>query len=201
MGRVKIKETILVEGRYDKNTLSRIIDANIIVCNGFGIFNDEKKRAYIKDLAEKQGIIILTDSDSAGFIIRNNVKSFVAPEFIKNAYIPQISGKEKRKAAPGREGLLGVEGMDDNTILASLHNCNATFLDDEEMEPDRDNERKITNIDLYKFGLSGGKDSAVKRKELLNKLNLPEYISTKELIKYINIRFTYDEFIKFIDKN
>ena len=192
MAKQQIKEIIVVEGKYDKINLSNVVDADIICSSGFGIFNDEKKREYIKNMAEKRGIIILTDSDSAGFLIRNNIKSFVNPDLIKNAYVPKFEGKEKRKSSPSKERLLGVEGMNPEILISALKNCGASFID--EKETDRDKNGKLTKSDFYRLGLSGGKDSSKKRAALTAKLNLPDYINTKELINYINICMTEDEF-------
>ena len=196
MKKPAINEIILVEGKYDKITLSSVVDAEIIVCSGFGIFNDGKKREYIRQLAEKRGIIIFTDSDSAGFLIRSNIKSFIPNELIKNAYSPRIEGKEKRKSSPGKEGILGVEGLPPENIIKALEDCGATFIG----EPSQKlNSMHLSKADLYSFGLTGREGSAERRLALIRKLGLPEYISTNDLISYLNIKFTVEEFGSILD--
>ena len=156
---VKIKEAIVVEGRYDRNTLSQIVDAAIFETNGFGIFKNKEQMALLRTVAQKRGLIVLTDSDGAGFVIRNHLKSAIPGAYLKHAYIPDIAGKEKRKAAPGKEGKLGVEGMRPEVILEALRACGATF-DDETQDSPR---TAITKQDFVKMGLSVGTDSSVKR--------------------------------------
>ena len=189
MNKPEIKEAIIVEGRYDKNTLSQIVDANIIETNGFSVFNDSELRNYIKKTAEETGIIILTDSDSSGFVIRNEIKSFVDNSLIKEAFIPQIEGKEKRKDEPSKEGLLGVEGMTRDVILKALKN--AGFSSEKSSE-----ENKLTAYDLYELGLTGKENSEAARRALLERLDLPSFISVKELISYINRNYSRDDFIE-----
>lgn len=192
----KIREIILVEGKYDKITLSSYVDAEIIVCSGFGIFNDEKKRKYISNLAEQRGAIIFTDSDSAGFQIRNYIKGFIPSGQIKNAFSPVIEGKEKRKDAPGKEGILGVEGLNREAVIKALEDCGATIL--REGESSITTRANLTKADFYKYGLTGRPDSAEKRINLIRRINLPEYISTNDLISFINIRYTLEEFEKLL---
>ena len=127
----KVKEVIVVEGRYDKNALSQVVDATVITLGGFSVFNDKEKLAFLRRLAEKQGLIVLTDSDGAGFVIRNYLKGALPKELVKQAYIPDIYGKERRKRTPGKEGKLGVEGMKPDVLLAALARAGATFLDEE----------------------------------------------------------------------
>lgn len=185
-----IKETIVVEGRYDKNTLSQIVDAVIIETNGFGIFNDTQKQKLFRKMAEKNGLIVLTDSDGAGFMIRNFIKSCVDPKSIKQAYIPDVYGKEKRKSSPSKEGKLGVEGMRPQVLLDALIRCGATFEDDySESRGER-----ITKADMYKRGLSGGAGSSEKRRSLLKKLELPERMSATALLEVLNALMDRDEF-------
>ena len=166
----RIKEVIVVEGRYDKNTLSQVVDAVILETAGFGIFHDAAKRHLLKTLAETRGLIVLTDSDGAGFLIRNHIRGCVDPKLVKHAYIPDIYGKERRKNAPSKEGKLGVEGMRPEILLEALQRAGATFEDD----PAAERPARITKADLYARGLSGREGSAEKRRQLLQKLGLPE---------------------------
>ncbi len=186
----RIKEVIVVEGRYDKNTLSQVVDAVIIETGGFRIFNDSQKRSLLKKLAESRGLIIMTDSDGAGFMIRNHLKGFIAPELIKQAYIPDVFGKERRKSAPSREGKLGVEGMSPQVILEALRRAGASFE-----SPGTEFRPEITKADLYKKGLSGGENSAALRRELLKKLELPERLSAQGLLDVLNAMMSRDEFM------
>ena len=185
---VKIKEAILVEGRYDKNTLSQIVDAPILETSGFGIFKDKKQMALLRQVAEKRGLIVFTDSDGAGFVIRNHVKSAIPSKFLKHAYIPDIMGKEKRKAAPGKEGKLGVEGMSREIILEALRRAGAT-IEGEACA----SSYQITKQDLMALGLSGGQDASVKRLALLKKLNLPEHMSANAMLQALNLLYSPDE--------
>ena len=189
----KIKEVLVVEGRYDKNTLAQVVDATIITLGGFSVFNDKEKLAFLRRLAEKQGLIVLTDSDGAGFVIRNYLKGALPKDCVKQAYIPDIYGKERRKRKAGKEGKLGVEGMRPDVLLESLRRAGATFLDEaEESKIDRD---PITKTDLFIKGLSGGADSAAKRKALLKQLDLPEHLTANGLLEALNILYTREEFL------
>ncbi len=174
---LKINEAIIVEGRYDKQKLSSIVDAIIIETRGFRIFNDKSKRDYIKKIAKERGIIILTDSDSAGFLIRNSLKSFIPEKHIKQAYITPIKGKEKRKTEESKEGLLGVEGVKNEDIINALKQV-SSFKDETTII--------YTVADLFELGLTGSNDSKEKREAVLNKLGLPKYLSVKDFLKYIN---------------
>ena len=185
---VKIKEAILVEGRYDKNTLSQIVDAPILETAGFGIFKDKKQLTLLRQVAEKRGLIVFTDSDGAGFVIRNHVKSAIPAKFLKHAYIPDIAGKERRKREAGKEGKLGVEGMTKDVILESLRRAGAT-IDGE----DTPVQQSITKQDMMELGLSGGQNSAQMRAELLKKLNLPEHMSTNALLQALNLLYSLEE--------
>ena len=185
---VKIREAIVVEGRYDKNTLSQIVDAPILETSGFGIFKDKKQMALLRQVAEKRGLIVFTDSDGAGFVIRNHLKSAIPGKFLKHAYIPDIYGKEKRKSAPGKEGKLGVEGMRPEVIIEALRRAGAT-IEGEESLPSR----SITKQDLMELGLSGGADASAKRLTLLKKLNLPEHMSANALLQALNLLYTLEE--------
>lgn len=183
----KIKEVIVVEGRYDKNTLSQVVDATVITLGGFSVFNDREKLAFLRRLAEKQGLIVLTDSDGAGFVIRNYLKGALPKDQVKQAYIPDIRGKERRKRAPGKEGKLGVEGMKPDVLLETLRRCGATFLD--ETEETRPPKVPITKADLFELGLTGGPDSAAKRRALLKRLDLPEHLTANGLLEALNLLY------------
>ena len=185
---VKIKEAILVEGRYDKNTLSQIVDAPILETSGFGIFKDKKQMLLLRQVAEKRGLIVFTDADGAGFVIRNHVKSAIPGKFLKHAYTPDIFGKERRKDKAGKEGKLGVEGMKPEIILEALRKAGATI---EGEEPSASN--AITKQDLMDLGLSGGADSSAKRLALLKKLNLPEHMSANALLQALNLLYSLEE--------
>ena len=185
---VKIKEAIVVEGRYDKNTLSQIVDAPILETAGFGIFKDKKQMALLRSVAEKRGLIVFTDSDGAGFVIRNHIKSAIPGKYLKHAYIPDIFGKERRKTAPGKEGKLGVEGMNREIILEALRRAGATIEGE-----DAPASRQITKQDLMALGLSGGADASEKRLMLLKKLNLPEHMSANAMLQALNLLYSLDE--------
>ena len=193
-----IQEVIIVEGRYDKNTVSSVVDATIIETSGFGILNDKEKVALLQRLAEKRGLIILTDSDKAGFFIRGRLKGILGDANIKHAYIPDIKGKEKRKETASREGKLGVEGMTKETILKSLIHAGATFLDDNDAMPEK--AAVITKTDLFDLGLSGRDNSTLMRQRLLKQLNLPERLTANGLLEVLNILYTRDDFFEFIRK-
>lgn len=179
----KIREVVVVEGRYDKNTLSQVVDAVILETSGFGIFNDREKRKLLQTLAEKRGLIVLTDSDGAGFLIRNHIKGFVDPSLVKHAYIPDIPGKERRKARASREGKLGVEGMRPQVLLDALTRAGATFEDESNVQTSSPH---ITKADLFALGLSGGAESTRKRVELQRELELPERLSADALLDVLN---------------
>ena len=185
---VKIKEAIVVEGRYDKNTLSQIVDAPILETAGFGIFKDKKQMALLRQVAEKRGLIVFTDSDGAGFVIRNHIKSAIPGKYLKHAYTPDILGKERRKTAPGKEGKLGVEGMTKDIILEALRKAGATFEGEEAAVSCR-----ITKQDLMDLGLSGGADASAKRLALLKKLNLPEHMSANAMLQALNLLYSLEE--------
>lgn len=186
---LKIKEAVIVEGRYDKIKLSGIIDAPIIETNGFRVFSDREKQNLIRKIAEKRGILILTDSDGAGLVIRNFIKGAVDNSQIKNCYVPQISGKEKRKAKGGKAGLLGVEGMSDEVILNAVRNSGATVLNEENERP----KGEITKADLFLLGLTGTPDAEINRKRLLRESGLPEYLSTNAFLTAVNCLYSFEE--------
>ena len=191
---VKIKEAIVVEGRYDKNTLSQIVDAPILETSGFGIFKDNQQLSLLRRGAQNRGLIVFTDSDGAGFVIRNHLKSVIPAKFLKHAYIPDIYGKEKRKAAPGKEGKLGVEGMRPEIILDALRRAGAT-MDGEEVTA----RQQITKQDLMELGLSGGKDSSTLRLKLLNKLDLPQHMSANAMLQALNLLYSLEELVEMIE--
>ena len=183
---LNIKEAIIVEGKYDKMQLERICNAPIFTTDGFRIFKDKEKREFFRNLAKERGIIILTDSDRAGFMIRNHIKGFVGEENIKQVYIPEIYGKERRKNTPSKEGKLGVEGVDTQILKEVL----SKYLTKE------DRGEKITKIDLYDMGLYGGTDSAAIRSVLCKKMSIPEKISVNGLLDALNALMTKEEFLK-----
>lgn len=188
--KIKLSEAVIVEGKYDKIKLSNILDAFIIETNGFAVFKDKTKLSFIKKLAKERGIIILTDSDHAGFMIRNYISSGVPKEQIKNVYIPDIFGKEKRKNVPSKEGKLGVEGMTKEVIVEALSKAGVTSSKSVCSDP-------VTTVDFYDLGLTGGAGSKAKRKALCKALDLPEFLSTSSLISCINNFMTKEEFYSF----
>lgn len=188
---LRIREAIVVEGRYDKNTLSQLVDTVILETSGFGIFKDEERLALFRRLAQKRGLIILTDGDGAGFVIRNYLKGAIEPGLVKHAYIPDVYGKERRKRRPGSEGKLGVEGMTPTVLEQALRRAGATFLGETARETAP--VRAITKGDLYLWGLSGTKGSEERRKKLQEKLQLPERLSANALLDVLNGLFTYEE--------
>ena len=193
---VKVRQAIVVEGRYDKNTLSQIVDTAIFQTNGFGIMKDAEQLALLRVVARKRGLIVFTDSDGAGFVIRNYLKSAIDPQYLLHAYIPDIQGKEKRKRAPGKEGKLGVEGMTPQIILDSLRQAGAT-IDGQELPSA---EEPITKQDFVDWGLSGGSNSAEKRKQLLRELHLPEHMSCNALLQALRILYTRNEALLLIQQ-
>lgn len=180
-----VREVIIVEGKYDQNTLSQVVDAAIVTTDGFAVFKDRQRLAFFRRLARERGLLILTDSDGAGFVIRNFLKSVIPKEQIKQAYIPDISGKERRKRKAGKEGKLGVEGMTPEVLLEALRRAGATF---EGPEP-QSARAAITKQDLYALGLSGTPDSAQRRKQLMKQLALPERISANALLEALNLLY------------
>lgn len=185
---VRIQEAIVVEGRYDKNTLSQIVDAPIFETAGFGIFNNKEQMALLRRVAQSRGLIVFTDSDGAGFVIRNRIKSAIAPEFLKHAYIPDIPGKERRKSAPGKEGKLGVEGMSPEIILEALRRAGATFEENGSRVTGG-----ITKQDMAALGLSGGANSSTMRAKLIKALDFPVHMSANALLQALNLLYTLEE--------
>lgn len=186
---IKINEAVIVEGKYDKIKLSGILDTVIIETDGFAIFKDKEKQRLIRFLSEKRGIIIMTDSDSAGFKIRAFIKNITKNENIKNVYIPDIYGKEKRKTEASKEGKLGVEGMKTEIIMSALKKAGVICAENGKSES-----REITQTDFFEDGISGRENSSELRKALAKELDLPEKISTASLLKIINTYMTYDEY-------
>lgn len=195
----KVKEVIVVEGRYDKNALSQVVDATIVTLGGFSVFNDREKLAFLRRLADKQGLIVLTDSDGAGFVIRNYLKGALPAGKVKQAYIPDIQGKERRKRRAGKEGKLGVEGMRPDVLLEALRKADATF-EDEDAAP-TENKTPITKADLILLGLSGGQDSAAKRQALMKKLDLPEHLTANGLLEALNLLYSPEELSDLVKKD
>lgn len=185
----KIREVIVVEGRYDKNALLQVVDATVVETGGFGVFNDKERLAFFRRLAESRGVIVLTDSDGAGFVIRNYLKGALPKEKVKQAYVPDIYGKERRKQKAGKEGKLGVEGMRPEVLLEALRRCGATFEGAENAVP----RAAITKADMMEKGLVGP-NSEQKRKELLQKLQLPAHMTANALLEALNLLMTREEF-------
>lgn len=189
---VKIKEAIVVEGRYDKNMLRQIVDTAVFTTEGFGVMNDKTKLAFLRTVAKSRGLIILTDSDGAGFVIRNYLKGALPKEQVRHAYIPDIPGKEKRKSSPGKEGKLGVEGMSPETLLEALRRAGATFEEGEAQMAGA----PITKLDLFELGLTGGTESKAKREKLLKQLKFPAHMTTNALLEALNVLYDRDTFLK-----
>lgn len=196
MDKPKIKEAIVVEGRYDKNTLSQVADALILETGGFGVFHDREKLSLLRRLAETNGLIILTDSDGAGFVIRNHLKGSIDPALVKHAYIPDRAGKERRKRTPGKEGKLGVEGMRPEVLLDALRRAGATFLEEDTPAA---LPNPITKADLFALGLTGRPDSAARRSALLKHLDLPEHLSTNAMLDIFSALYTPDDLQQILD--
>lgn len=190
---IKLKEAIIVEGKYDKIALSNIIDALIIPTNGFRIFKDKEKRALIKTLALRDGIVVMTDSDSAGRMIRSHIKQLCPDGKITNVYIPKIQGKEKRKEKAGKEGLLGVEGMSVDVILSSLKQSGLCAIESAKKT------EKITSVDLYNLGLTGHKNSSALRDKLCGYLDIPSGFRGNAFLDLLNTLFERDIFLKKVE--
>lgn len=191
---LKIKEVIVVEGRYDKNTLSQIVDATILETSGFGIMNDKEQLNLLRKAAQKHGLIVFTDSDGAGFVIRNYLKSAIPAQYLKHAYIPDIAGKERRKTAPGKEGLLGVEGMRPDVIVEALRRAGATIEGESSIH-----RSQITKQDMMELGLSGGSNSSVLRKKLLAALGFPTHMSANAMLQALNLLYTLPQLRNMVD--
>ena len=193
MEKLKISYAVVVEGKYDKIKLSSVIDAPIIVTNGFGIYKNSETARLIRYYAEKTGIVILTDSDTAGFRIRGHIKSIVPKGKIINLYSPEIFGKEKRKVQPSKEGKLGVEGI-------SAKKLREIFIEAGLVNDIKSSENPITSLDFYELKLSGNSNSGIYRKQILKAMNLPENLTAKALLEAVNIRFTKEEFVQLVQK-
>ena len=191
MDKLKLRQAIVVEGKYAQNTLRQLVDTAIFTTNGFTGMKDPVLLRLLQQAAQTTGLVILTDSDGAGFLIRNTLKSALPETGVLHAYIPDLPGKEKRKAAPGKEGLLGVEGMTPEILLKALRNAGAEFADGSTPPPARE---PITKQDLFALGLSGGPESAKKRAALLKALSLPAHMSANALLQALNVLFSREEF-------
>ena len=194
---LKIKEAIVVEGRYDKNKLAQLVDTVILETSGFGIFKDKEQLALLRKIGEKRGLILLTDSDGAGFVIRNHLKGALPPDQVKHAYIPDCFGKERRKRKPGKEGKLGVEGMEPEVLLQALRRAGATILDEEE---EREESPPLTTADLFACGLSGGEGSREKRQALLKKLGLPAHLSPNAMLPVLSALYDRESLLEEMKK-
>lgn len=194
----RIREVIIVEGRYDKNALSQVVDAVILTTEGFGVFHDKEKLSYFRRLAEQRGVILLTDPDGAGFVIRNHLKGALPPEWVKQAYVPDVPGKERRKKKGGKEGKLGVEGMRPQVILDALRRAGATFAQQDESETPV--HPVITKADFYEWGLSGRPDSTARRAAVLHALDLPEHMTANALLEFINAVGTHEQVAEIIQQ-
>lgn len=192
---IKIKEAVIVEGRYDKIKLSSLIDAPIIETNGFRVFSDKEKQNLIKKIADARGILVMTDSDSAGFVIRNFLKGVVDKSKVKHCYIPQIEGKEKRKAQSGKEGLLGVEGVSDDVIIDAIRKSGATIIGENSTA-----KKEITKSDFLSLGLTGTENAQKNRNMLLKHLRLPTYLTTNAMLTALNCLYSFEELKSLFDE-
>ena len=188
---LKLKQAVIVEGKYDKQRLSEFIDAPIITTSGFRVFKDKEKQQLIRRLAEDRGLLIMTDSDGAGLVIRNFLKGIVPPDKVMNCYIPRIEGKEKRKANSSKEGLLGVEGLDIETIKSALLRCGADVGE----SVNKPSDCEITKSDMFELGLSGRENSAMLRKKLMKELELPQYLSANAFLEILNSLYSKQEIL------
>lgn len=192
---IRLRQAIVVEGRYDKNTLAQLVDAPIFETRGFGVMKDKQLLTFLREVARRRGLIVLTDSDGAGFVIRNYLKGALPKENVLHAYIPDLMGKEPRKAHAGKEGKLGVEGMTPEVLLIALKNAGA--LTEDTSEP----AEKITKTDLYLAGLSGTADCEARRKRLMQRLHLPEKLGTNAFLEALNLLMTREEFLQYGENN
>ena len=190
---LRIREAIVVEGRYDKNTLSQMVDTVIVETSGFGIFKDKERLALLRRLAEKRGLIVLTDPDGAGFVIRSHLRGSIPPEQVKHAYVPDVYGKERRKRHGSKEGKLGVEGMRPEIILEALRRAGATILEEDDSTAAAPASPPITKADFYEWGLSGGLGSTQRRAAVLKALDLPAHMTANALLEFINAVGTREE--------
>ncbi len=206
MNRIKLKETVIVEGRYDRIRLSELIESPMIETGGFRVFKDKEKQELIRAVAKRRGILVMTDVDSAGFVIRNFLRGIVPQDQILHAYIPTIKGKEKRKQEASKEGILGVEGIDRDALIESIRNSGAHIVSvGEGLAPPDYTEAKIvqseiTKTDFFDYGLTGCANAAVHREEVLSSLGLPTYLTTNAMISALNCLFTKDEFEQYLSQ-
>lgn len=194
---LRIREAVVVEGKHDRIRLLPVVDAPIVVTNGFRIFKDKEKVALLRRLAQTRGLVILTDSDAAGFVIRHHLQSVIPPEQIKHAYCPAVAGKERRKAAPSKEGLLGVEGIDPAALEQALRRAGVTIPDEQAPLP----VAWLTKARMYADGLTGQPDSATRRAALLQKMGLPSYLSTDRLMEALNLTATEQEYRRWMEED
>ena len=192
--KISLREAIIVEGRYDKIKLSGFISSPIIETGGFRVFKDKERQELIRSVASRRGILIMTDVDSAGFVIRNFLRGIVPTDLIKHAYIPTVEGKEKRKPEPSKEGVLGVEGLDRDMLIAAIRNSGAAIIGEEEKS-----QPEITKLDFYDYGLTGAENSAQLRGEVLSSLGLPAYLTVNAMISAVNCLFTKAEFEEYLN--
>lgn len=193
---LKIREAIIVEGKYDKIKLKNIVDTTIIETNGFRVFSDKEKQALIRKIAEARGILVFTDSDSAGFVIRNFLRGTVDKSKVKHCYIPQLNGKEKRKTHSSKEGFLGVEGVSDEVIIDAMRKSGVHIIGEEDKSPSND----VTKADLYILGLTGRENSEKLRKALLKHLGMPSYLTTNAMLSAINCLYSFEELKSIVDE-
>ena len=193
---IRVREAIVVEGRYDKTTLSQLVDGVILETNGFGIFKDREKLALLRRIADRRGLVVLTDSDGAGFVIRNYLKGALPKDKVKHAYIPDLYGKERRKTHPGKEGKLGVEGMSPAVLEHAFRQAGATSLGEETGRA----APALTKADLYACGLSGGENSREKRKKLLAALGLPEHLSPNAMLPVLSALYSREDLLNTLQK-
>lgn len=208
--KLRVKETVIVEGRYDRIRLGELIESPMIETGGFRVFKDKEKQELIRAVARRRGILVMTDVDSAGFVIRNFLRGIVPQDQILHAYIPTIKGKEKRKSEASKEGILGVEGIDREALIESILNSGAHILNDHCVEqnatrqsepiPESSRSSEITKTDFFDYGLSGCANAAVHREEVLSSLGLPTYLSTNAMISALNCLFTKDEFERYLSR-
>ena len=194
---LKTDKVIVVEGKYDAIRLANIVDAAILRTEGFGVFKDKEKQELLRTLGEKRGLLVLTDGDSAGMLIRNYIRNIVPAEQITDVYVPDLYGKEKRKDKPSKEGKLGVEGIPDDILIEALKKAGVT--EEGDVRPAVSNERLITRMDFYRDGLAGGPNSKAKRLALQSALGLPERMTGKQLLRIINMMVSYDEYKALVD--
>ena len=194
---LRIREAVVVEGRYDKAALAGVVDTLILDTAGFGVFKDGERLELLRRLAERRGLIVLTDPDGAGFVIRSYLKGAIPKERLKHAYVPDVYGKERRKRAPGKEGKLGVEGMPPEVLRDAILRAGATVLDGESAPRARGN---LTPADLFGLRLSGTPDASERRAALLRKLELPAHMSAKSLLAALNALYSSDEIMQIVSE-